>query len=344
MTLPALIRRWSSPGWLGATLLALVLVPVVVMLPVSVQKRHYNNIRLQEGVPRQPPGWVTVPAPAEAKAGAPAAPTRVLEPMGTDKQGRSLLHRCLLGGAISLAVGLAAAAVAVAIGVTYGALAGYLGGRADMLMMRLVDILYGLPYLLIMVMIKVAVDGLTDRMGAVVANAGDDPGPWIRLCAFVQDHPLPVNLATLVLAIGCVSWLTMARVIRGQVLSLRSQPFIEAARAVGAGPGRIFFRHLLPNCTGPIIVYATLAVPAAILEESFLSFLGLGVQDPLPSWGALAADGVGQLVAIGQPDLSACWWLPLFPCALLGLTLLALHFIGDGLRERFDPRSAARKA
>jgi len=224
---------------------------------------------------------------------------------GTDLQGRSLLGRCLLGGAISLAVGAAAAAISVLLGVTVGLVAGYRGGWVDAVLMRLVDILYGLPYILIVILFQVAFQ--SSRAGSVVV---------------------------LFVAIGLVSWLTMARVVRGQVLSLRAQPFIEACRASGLTEWRIFTRHLLPNLVGPIIVYATLTVPQAILQESFLSFLGIGIQKPLPSWGSLASDG---LLPALNPIVSR-WWLLLFPCALLAATLLSLNFLGDGLRDAFDPK------
>lgn len=182
--------------------------------------------------------------------------------------------------------------------------------------MRLVDILFGLPSILLVVLIAVAVDGFLERRGA------DLPG------ALRQT----VNIATLLVAIGGVSWLTMARVIRGQVLALRARPFMEACRAIGVGGRRQFTAHLLPNLVGPIAVYAALAVPAAILSESFLSFLGIGVREPLPSWGNLAAEGLGELNTVRSR-----WWLLAAPCAAIGLTLVALNFLGDELRERFDP-------
>jgi oligopeptide transport system permease protein len=146
-------------------------------------------------------------------------------------------------------------------------------------------------------------------------------------------HPQAINVVTMLIAIGGVSWLTMARVVRGQVLSLKARPFMEACRAIGVPLHRQFLRHLLPNLLAPIIVYATLTVPTAILSESFLSFLGIGVKEPLPSWGNLAADGLSELNIV-----RARWWLLLFPCSLIALTLLALNFLGEGLRERFDPR------
>jgi oligopeptide transport system permease protein len=235
---------------------------------------------------------------------------------GTDAQGRSLLGRTLLGGAISLAVGAAAAAISMALGVTVGLVAGYRGGWIDSLLMRLVDILYGLPYILIVILFQVAFQNSrifeSNRTGSVVV---------------------------LFVAIGLVSWLTMARVVRGQVLSLRAQPFIEACRASGLTEWRIFTRHLLPNLIGPVIVYATLTIPQAILQESFLSFLGIGIQKPLPSWGSLASDGL--LPALNPID--SRWWLLVFPCILLATTLLSLNFLGDGLRDVFDPKREAAK-
>lgn len=229
---------------------------------------------------------------------------------GTDMLGRSLLGRCLLGGLLSLGIGVAAAMIALVLGTAVGLWAGYWGGRVDAVLMRIVDILYGLPYVLMVILLKLALE----RM-----NLSD-----------------PVVIFA---AIGLVSWLTMARVVRGQVLSLRGQPFIEAARALGIPQWRIFLTHLLPNLIGPIIVYATLTVPQAILQESFLSFLGIGVRDPVPTWGLLASDGL--LEALNPVDSK--WWLLLFPCLLLGITLLALNFLGDGLRDVFDPRHEGAK-
>lgn len=244
--------------------------------------------------------------------------------LGSDHLGRSLLIRVLAGGGISLSIGLAAAALSVFIGTLYGSIAGYAGGRVDSLMMRIVDVLYGLPYILLVVLLAVAVDAAIDD-----ATAGGS-----QLSAAQVNL---ISVVTLLVAIGGVSWLTMARVVRGQVLSLKAQPFIEAARAIGVPPTRIFLRHLLPNLVGPIVVYATLTVPQAILQESFLSFLGIGVKPPLPSWGNLAADG---LIELNQYQSN--WWLLVFPCVLLGLTLLALNFVGEGLREALDPKRAGR--
>ena len=300
-------------------------------------------------------------------------PTRIhpiLYALGTDRLGRSLLVRCLAGGGISLGIGLAAAFISVVIGTIYGAIAGALGGTIDAIMMRFVDILFGLPYILLVVLLAVASDSLLDEYVTrerardhvvlnearaalhMPANAGvrkvrstlaGQPALRRQLedDALSRLPPRPVSRATrtaygvlvLLIAIGGVSWLTTARVIRGQTLSLKNRPFMEAARAIGAGPGRQFTHHLLPSLLGPIIVYATLTVPQAILQESFLSFLGIGVRPPLPSWGNLAADGLSEL-----NQYQSHWWLLLMPCLLLATTLLGLNFLGEQLRRRFDPK------
>jgi oligopeptide transport system permease protein len=198
-------------------------------------------------------------------------------------------------------------------------------------MMRIVDVLYGLPYVLLVVLLAVAGDALIERLTIAHSAAAGD------LTAWVLDHRTLVDVVVLLVAIGGVSWLTMARVVRGQVLSLKSQPFMEAARAIGVPWRRQFVRHLLPNLVGPIVVYATLTVPQAILQESFLSYLGIGVKPPLPSWGNLAADGLRELNMY-----KSYWWGLLFPCLLLTLTLLALNFVGEALRAELDPKKSRR--
>ena len=221
------------------------------------------------------------------------------------------------------------------LGVSVGLVAGYRGGWVDAVLMRLVDVLYGLPYILLVILFKVALERplvtVLDYGRARLVKASD--------AEKLFNSGAAANLIVLFLAIGLVSWLTMARVVRGQVLSLRGQPFIEACRASGLTEWRIFSRHLLPNLIGPIAVYATLIVPQAILQESFLSFLGIGVQAPMPTWGSLASDGLLPALNTINPR----WWLLVIPCTLLGLTLLSLNFAGDGLRDVFDPKREAAK-
>jgi oligopeptide transport system permease protein len=223
-------------------------------------------------------------------------------PMGTDNQGRDILARVLQGGQISLMVGIISTLVSLIIGVSYGATAGYLGGRLDNLMMRLVDVLYSLPYIIIVIV----------------------------LLSMFRSQTARGQLILLFAALGSVSWLTMARIVRGQVLSLKNQEFVLAARATGVSTMRIIFRHIVPNTLGPVIVYATLTVPTVMLTEAFLSFLGFGVQPPMASWGSLATDGI-QNIAIFP-------WQLIFPGVTMALTLFSLNFLGDGLRDALDPQ------
>ncbi len=229
-------------------------------------------------------------------------PPSLRHPMGTDITGRDLLARVLLGGRISLIVGIISTIVSLLIGVAYGATAGYLGGKIDEIMMRFVDILFAIPYMMIVI---------------------------VLLALFGGQSPLG-QLFLLFIALGAVSWLTMARIVRGQVISLKNQEFVTAARAGGVSQAKIVLRHLVPNCVGPVIVYSTLQVPSVMLLEAFLSFLGLGVQAPLASWGSLAADGI-QTIAIFP-------WQLIFPGVTMAVTLFSLNFIGDGLRDALDPR------
>jgi oligopeptide transport system permease protein len=223
-------------------------------------------------------------------------------PMGTDTAGRDILARVLSGGQISLMVALISTLVSLVIGVSYGAIAGYLGGGIDDVMMRIVDVLYSLPYVIIVIV----------------------------LLALLPAKTPTGQLAQLFFALGAVSWLTMARIVRGQVMSLKNQEFVLAARATGVSTPRIIFRHLVPNALGPVIVYATLTIPTVMLSEAFLSFLGLGVRPPRVSWGSLAAEGA-QTLAIYP-------WQLIFPGVTMALMLFSLNFLGDGLRDALDPQ------
>jgi len=224
-------------------------------------------------------------------------------PMGTDNAGRDILARVLSGGQISLMVALIATLVSLVIGISYGAIAGYVGGRVDDLMMRIVDVLYSLPYVILVIV----------------------------LLALLPAKTPTAQLAELFFALGAVSWLTMARIVRGQIMSLKNQDFVLAARATGVSTPRIIFRHLVPNALGPVIVYATLTIPSVMLSEAFLSFLGLGVRPPRVSWGSLAAEGAQNLAIYP--------WQLIFPGGTMALMLFILNFVGDGLRDALDPQT-----
>ena len=227
----------------------------------------------------------------------PSSPS-IMHLLGTDTLGRDLLTRMLYGSRISLLVGFIATFVALFIGIIWGTVAGFYGGKIDTVMMRIVDVLYGIPFIILIILLMV----IFGR-----------------------------NLVLLFMAIGAVEWLTMARIVRSQVMSITQQEYVMASKAMGVSNLSIIYRHLIPNTLGPVIVYATLTIPQVMLLESFLSFLGLGVQPPMSSWGLLIRDG-----AVAMEEY---WWLLVFPAIIFSITLFSLNFVGDGLRDALDPRS-----
>ena len=230
-------------------------------------------------------------------------------PFGTDVLGRDLMVRTMHGGRVSLLVAFVATAVSLVIGVTYGAVSGYVGGFVDSAMMRFVDVAMSVPYLLLVIVLMAVVPPNSLSFGGL-------DGSFILMFA----------------ALGLVSWLTLARIVRGQVLSLKEREFVEAARAIGVPPHRIIARHILPNTLGPVIVYTTLTVPGVMLSEAFLSFLGLGIREPQASWGSLVSDGKDAMVVFP--------WLLIFPALVMAITLFSFNFMGDGLRDALDPNAS----
>jgi oligopeptide transport system permease protein len=269
------VLRRNRAAMAAAATLALLAVLVVIVPAVS--PNAFDR-----------PDWDHISAPPTLDGG---------RLFGTDSLGRDLLTRTFYGGRLSLLVGLVATLVSLVLGITWGAVAGYAGGRVDRVMMRIVDILYALPFMFLVILLMV----LFGR-----------------------------NILLIFVAIGAINWLDMARIVRGQTLGLKEREFVEAARAMGVPPGAIIRRHIVPNLLGVVAVYVTLTIPQVILVESFLSFLGLGVQEPMTSWGALVNEGA--------QELETAPWSLVFPAAFLAVTLLCFNFLGDGLRDALDPR------
>ncbi len=302
---PQRSRRVST--WVAGGFLVLVMAASVCSLPWTLGAATHR-------------GAARFEATSPAVALAPPSLQSAEAWLGTDRLGRSVMARMLLGGGISLCVGLAAAVTALIVGTGWGLAAALGGGRVDAVMMRTVDVLYGLPSILLVVLFAVAIEGVQDRLGP-----GIEGGTRLIL-----------DLATLWIAIGAVSWLTLSRVVRGQVLSLRKRGFMESARVVGVPIGRQIRRYYLPWLAGPVLACTALIVPMAMLSEAFLSFLGIGVQEPLPSWGNMASAALAEL----NPVRSR-WWLLLWPCLLIAGTLVALTVLGESLRRQLDPRQRA---
>ena len=299
----ALRRLAKNRAAVVAGVVLAVLVAACILVP-SLSRWRYDQADLATGP--TPPSWQHW--------------------MGTDYFGRDLLARVFFGGRISFAVGLFATLVSFFIGVTWGGVAGYFGGKVDAILMRIVDVLYAIPFFIVVILLMVFFAGQDGPLFSAFKRV-------LRLFVAHPEDPsyFPIFQILIVFAaLGGISWLTMARIVRGQVIALRGQPFVEAARSIGAGHAALIFRHLLPNALGPIIIYTTLTIPEIMMTEAFLSFLGLGTQEPLSSWGLLAANGADSM------DLYP--WTLIFPALMLAISLFCFNFLGDGLRDALDPR------
>ena len=298
--------RKNRPALFSAGFLMVLLI-IVVAWPIA--------LKIANGAGAGSAAWAKAHAP-EKLSDAQFQPPTAQHWFGTDDHGRDVLSRVLYGAQISLLVGFVGAVVSLVIGVFWGSIAGSAGGRVDSIMMRTVDVLYSLPSIIFVIVLMTTL------------------GEKLKQLPVVRNSPTlgkEMRLLILFIGLGAISWLTMARIVRGQVLSLRTRPFVDASRALGASPLRILARHIIPNVFSVVIVYLTLTVPSIVLYESFLSFLGLGVQPPMASWGSLISEGVNQINPI-----RIYWWMIVFPGGVLVSTLLALNFLGDGLRDAWD--------
>jgi oligopeptide transport system permease protein len=290
----AAARLWKNPVALASAGVLTAIVSAVIVGPFFLPATHAE------------PGPLSFSQPS------------FQHPFGTDLNGRDLLYRVLDGGRVSMLVGLCGALVSLIIGTAYGLVAGYFGGRTDNLLMRIVDILYSIPRL---IFILICINAFNSQLQEFASRIG-----WEWLVSSSR-------IAILIVSLGIIEWLTLARIVRGQTLALKSRAFVAAATVLGQSHGKILLKHLLPNLLGVILIYMTLTIPAVIIDESFLSFLGLGVQAPAASWGSLLADGAASLNPI-----FIRWWLVVFPATAMAVTLLALNFLGDALRDAFDPK------
>lgn len=262
-----------------------------------------------------------------------AAETRTLHVFGTDVNGQDMLYRLLSGARVSLGVGLVGALISLGIGTLYGMISGYAGGRIDGVMMRTIEVLQSVPRILFIMILIAALDDYVKEWVDGWRLSAQAHG-WPKFAAMMTDLKAYSKVLVMIVSLGLVEWLTMARIVRGQVLVLREMTFVTASRAMGQSSWGVLWRHLLPNLSTIILTYLTLTIPAVILDESFLSFLGLGIEDPAASWGSLLKDGAQVINPIESK-----WWLLVFPALLMSASLLALNFLGDGLRDAFDPKS-----
>jgi oligopeptide transport system permease protein len=301
-------------------MISLVFLAVIVLIAFSVPFFLPAALKTTSNGAFLPPMSAGVDAP-------------VTHVCGTDKNGQDLFYRLLTGAQVSLGVGIVGAGISLIIGTLYGMISGFVGGRLDALMMRVVDLIYAVPRILFIMIFIAAFDGMfKDWLDGI--RLGAQQSGWNSLETGARYLMPYSKIVVMILSLGLVEWLTMARIIRGQVLVLRELTFVTAARAMGQSPWQILKKHLLPNLSTIILTYLTLTIPAVILDESFLSFLGLGIEDPAASWGSLLKDGAQVINPIESK-----WWLLAFPAMLMSLSLLALNFLGDGLRDAFDPKS-----